>query len=113
MDFYDLMDRALNYIVGTVLAYAVLIGAVLLVNDPDKIPYLQAAVWTSGFLFPGLAIEAEKPSTSWLALATGLLLPGLAWSSQSIGPEPLIVAVGIAAAWVAVACFQLCRIARR
>jgi len=113
LDLYEVMDRALIYVLGTVLAYAVLIGAIFLVNDPGRIPYLQAAICTSGFLFAGLAMEAEKASTAWLALATGLLLPALAWSSRSIGPEPLIIAAGVIAAWSAVAFFQFDRIARR
>jgi len=113
LNFYYFVDQSLKVITGAVTAFAVIIGTVLAINEPGLVLYVQVTVCTAGLVFFGLATEAEKVSTSWLCLATGLALPALAYLSQNMGPEWLIVAAGLVAAWIAAAFCQSVRIARR
>jgi hypothetical protein len=96
-----LVSRA---ILALVSALALITGAAWLVTAPDLVVYLQAALWTSGFLFFGLALESEK-ATVGLSLATGFALPLLSWLSSKVAVEFSIVAVALVAAWVAAAIF--------
>jgi hypothetical protein len=85
-------------------ALALITGAAWLVTVPDLVVYLQAALWTSGFLFFGLALESEK-TTIGLSLATGFALPLLAWLSSKVAVEFSIVGVALVAVWVAAAIY--------
>ncbi len=85
-------------------ALALIVGAAWLVTMPDLVVYLQAALWTSGFLFFGLALDSEK-ATIGLSLATGFALPLLAVWSDKVAIEIAIVAVALVAAWIAAAIF--------
>jgi hypothetical protein len=82
-------------------ALALIVGAALLVSMPDLVVYLQAALWASGFVFFGLALDSEKPTLGLLNLATGIAVMALALLSSIFAIELLIVAVTIVAAWVA------------
>lgn len=83
-------------------ALALIVGAAWLVGQPHLVVYLQAALWASGFVFFGLALDSEK-STIGLSIATGFALPALALLSAKFAPELLIVAATIIAAWIATA----------
>lgn len=96
-----LVSRA---ILALVSALALITGAAWLVTVPDLVVYLQAALWTSGFLFFGLALESEK-ATIGLSLATGFALPLLSWLSSKVAVEFSILAVALVAAWVAAAIY--------
>ena len=84
-------------------ALALIVGAALLVSMPDLVVYLQAALWASGFVFFGLALDSEKATLGLLNLATGIAVMALALLSSYFAVELLIVAVTIVAAWVATA----------
>jgi len=86
-------------------ALALIVGAAWLVTMPDLVVYLQAALWTSGFLFFGLALDSEKTTISGLSLATGFALPLLAVWSDRVAIEVAVVAVALVAAWIAAAIF--------
>jgi len=113
LDLFHFMDRALSYLASALTIFTVVIGVAWLIRDPAIIPYVQAAVGTSGLLFLGLAIEAEKTATAWFFLATGITLPILAFMSDQLAPELLVVAGFLIAAWLGVAVSQLSRTARR
>jgi len=85
-------------------ALALIVGAAWLITIPDLVVYLQAALWTSGFLFFGLALDSEK-ATIGLSLATGFALPLLAVWSDKVAIEIALVAVTLVAAWIAAAIF--------
>jgi hypothetical protein len=83
-------------------ALALIVGAAWLLSVPDLVVYLQAALWASGFVFFGLALDSEK-ATLGLSIATGFAVMALALLSSIFAVELLIVAVTIIAAWVATA----------
>ena len=83
-------------------ALAIVIGSAWLITTPDLMVYLQATLWTSGFVFLGLAIDSEKP-VILASLATGIALPALAYLSSTVAAELAIVAAALVAGWVAVA----------
>jgi hypothetical protein len=85
-------------------ALALIVGAAWLITMPDLVVYLQAALWTSGFLFFGLALDSEKAAIG-LCLATGFALPLLAVWSDKVAIEIALVAVALVAAWIAAAIF--------
>jgi len=87
-------------IVAVVPAVAVTVSAAWLVAMPDLVIYLQAALWTSGLVFFGLALDSEK-ATMGFSLATGFALPVLALLSLNVAVEFSIVGVALVAAWIA------------
>jgi hypothetical protein len=84
-------------------ALAIVVGAAWLVTLPNAVLYLQVLTWASGFVFLGLAVEAESAELSILNLATGIALPVLALLSSRFAIELTIVAAALVAAWVAAA----------
>ena len=86
-------------------ALAIVIGSAWLISAPDLMVYLQATLWTSGFVFFGLAIESKKP-VILASLATGIALPALAVLSSKVAAEFAVVAAVLVAAWIAVAIFR-------
>lgn len=87
-------------IVALVPAMAITVSAAWLVTMPDLVIYLQAALWTSGLVFFGLALDSEK-TTIGFGLATGFALPVLALLSLNIAVEFSIAGVALVAAWIA------------
>ena len=84
-------------------AVAISLGATWLVTLPEHVVFLQAALGAAGFVFFGLALEAESVESSILNLATGIALPVLALLSSQVAIEFAIVAATLVAAWVAAA----------
>jgi len=99
------LQLAARAFIAIVPALAIVVGAAWLVMQPDLVIYLQAALWTSGLVFLGLAIDSQKP-TIFAGLATGIALPVLAWLSSTVAMELAIVAAAIVAVWVAAAIFR-------
>ena len=91
--------------VALVPALAIVTGAAWLITIPDLAVYLQATLWTAGFVFFGLALESEK-TAFFLSLATGFALPLLAWLSSRVAIEFAIVAAALLAAWLAAAIWR-------
>jgi len=89
-------------IIALIPALALNVGAAWLVTMPDLVVYLQAALWTSGLVFFGLALESEK-ATIGLSLATGFALPLLALLSSKVAVEISIIAVALVAVWISAA----------
>lgn len=96
-----LMSLASRALLALVPALAIVVGAAWLITLPDMALFLQASIWAGGFVFLGLAIEAETAELSILNLATGIALPVLALLSSNVGLELVIVAATLVAAWVA------------
>lgn len=99
------LSAAAKSFLALVPALAIVTGAAWLVSGADLAIYLQAALWTSGFVFFGLAIESEKPAAI-PAVASGFALPALAWLSSSVAIEFAIVGAAVVAAWIAAAIFR-------
>jgi hypothetical protein len=103
------LNRALHLatkaFLALVPALAILVGAAWLITVPDLVVYLQAALWASGFVFMGLAIDSEK-TASGLSLATGMALPVLAVLSSRVSVEIAIIAAALVAIWVAAAIWR-------
>ena len=97
-----ILHLAAKGFVALVPALAIVVGAAWVITDPSLELFLQATIWTSGFVFLGLALESEG-ATAGLALATGLMLPILALLSESVAGEFTIVAAALIAAWIAAA----------
>jgi len=96
-----LLCLASRALLALVPALATIVGATWLVTLPDSALYLQALVWTGGFVFLGLALQSESADAAILALATGVTLPVLALLSSRFGVDLLIVAATLIAAWIA------------
>jgi len=91
--------------VAMVPALAIVTAAAWLITIPEWIVYLQATLWTLGFVFLGLAIDSEK--TGMVSnLAIGIALPALALLSSRVAPEFAIVAAALVAVSVGVAIFR-------
>jgi hypothetical protein len=86
-------------------ALAIVVGAAWLVTVPDLVVYLQAALWTSGFVFMGLALDVDKRG-SGLSLLTGIALPVLTLLSSRVAVEIAIIATALVAAWIAAAIWR-------
>jgi len=80
---------------------AIVIGAFEIIMKPGLEIILQAGLFTSGFLFLALAVDAEKASTGWLLAATGIMLPVLARLSTDGSLVFTFAAVFLIALWVA------------
>ena len=101
----QVLSLATKAFMALVPAFAIIVGSAWLITLADLVIYLQVTLWTSGFVFLGLAIESEKPFVL-PALATGIALPVLASMSSQIAVEWAIVAAALVAGWVAVAIFR-------
>lgn len=106
LDSASKLNRALhlagNGFVALVPALAIIVGAAWAITVPSLELFLQATIWTSSFVFFGLALDSQK-ATIGLALASGVALLSLAWLSSSVASEFIIVAAALVAAWVAAA----------
>jgi len=110
---YQFMDRVTRYLASALTAVGVITAAVWLINQPSMLLYLQVTVWTAGLVFLGVALEAQKLATTWVAVATGIALPVLAYLSKNQAPELLIVAASLVAGWLCFAVYQFGLTARR
>ena len=99
------LSLATKAFLALVPALAIVVAAAWLITAPGLVVYLQAALWASGFVFLGLAIDSEKPVPS-LSLATGIVLPVLAVLSSRVAVEIAIVAAVLVAAWIAAAIWR-------
>ena len=100
-----ILHLAAKGFIALVPALAIMVGAAWAVTVPSLELFLQATIWTSSFVFFGLALDSQK-ATIGLALASGLALLSLAWLSSSVASEFIIVAAALIAAWVAAAILQ-------
>jgi hypothetical protein len=92
--------------VAVVPALAILTGAAWLITAPELTVYLQAVLWTAGFVFLGLAIDSERGWVSIASLVMAVTLPTLALLSSSIAVELAMIAAALVAVWVAVVIFR-------
>jgi hypothetical protein len=103
------LNRSLSVAAGLFLAavpaLAIVVGSAWLVSAPELVILLQAALWSGGFLFFGLALDAPKAHVMPL-LASGFALPTLALMSANVALELAIVAASIVALWVAIGIYQ-------
>jgi hypothetical protein len=96
---------ASDLFIAAVPALAIVVAAAWLASDPALAVFLQAALWASGFLFFGLAIDARSSHVIPL-LASGFALPVLALLSRNGTLELAIVAAAIIASWVGFAIYR-------
>ena len=86
-------------------ATGIVLCAAWMAQSPGLLVFLQTALWTSSFVFVGLAIDLQKPSNG-LGLASGVLLFILTDLSADMAPEFAIAAAAVIAAWLAVAVWR-------
>ena len=96
------LDLATRTFLTAVPVLALIVCATWMVFTPGLLLFLQAALWTSSFVFLGLAIDTRKPLNG-LSLASGVVLPVLADLSAQVAPEFAIAAAVIVAAWIGLA----------
>jgi hypothetical protein len=87
-------------------ALAIPVGSAWLVDLPGAAVHLQALLGAGGFVFLALAVDAARPQTALLQLATGVTLPLLAWLSSREAVEIALVAAALVALWVTAAVWQ-------
>jgi len=100
-----LLHMATKAFLALVPAAAIVVGSAWLITVPDLAVFLQATLWTSGFVFLGLAIDTEKP-VNGLSLATGIALPVLAVMSSRVSVEIALLAAALVAIWIAAAIWR-------
>lgn len=83
-------------------ALAVVVLATLAASSPELALFLQVGLWTGGFLFYALAMDAEKIVFAALLVGSGLALQALAWMSGHLGPELAVAGAGVVATWIAI-----------
>jgi len=98
-----LTRHAARALAALAAAAALVVLATWVVMQPHLVPYLQALLWSLGFVFAALAVEADTAETALLQLATAIALPLLALVSSRVAPEVAIVAATLVAAWVVAA----------
>lgn len=103
---YNLLCHAARGALSALPGMALVITAAWISAHPAWVIYLQAAVFTSGFVFLGLALEARTAGLALTSLLTGLALFGLPLSSRVYGTEWLILASAVIAAWLSAALFS-------
>jgi len=98
---HEFLHMASKAFLALVPALATIVGATWLVTQPDLALYLQALIWSFGFVFLGLALQSESAEGAILGLATGIAMLALALLSSRFGVDLLIVAATLVAAWIA------------
>jgi len=94
------LGAAPRALLAAIPAMALLVGSAWMVDSAVLAPYLQALLWSAGFIFLALAIEAEGPGRALLLAATGIVLPALAWLGSRVSGEFSLVASALVAAWL-------------
>lgn len=102
----NLLALATQAFLAVVPAVGIVIGAAWLAMQAEMAVYLQALLWTSGFVFLGLALEAERAGTAVRMLLTGMALPVLALMSDRFAIEIAVIAATLVALWVAAGIFS-------
>jgi len=97
-----ILHLAAKGFVALVPALAIVVGAAWAITDPGLELFLQATLWTSGFIFLALALESDG-AVVWLSLATAIVLPALTLLGDRVASEFTIIAAALVAAWVAAA----------
>jgi hypothetical protein len=92
--------------VALIPALAIVVAATLAVANPDLAIYLQATLWTGGFLFMALAMESDSPLGAIVHFGIGMALPVLTLLSAQVAAELAVAAATLVAAWLAVAIFR-------
>ena len=83
--------------------FALLSALATAIAEPALSVYLPAITWAASFVFFAIAVDAHKPSTSLMALASGIIVMLTAVSSHRLGPEIIILAAVLTSAWLTTA----------
>lgn len=92
--------------IALIPALSLVVAAALAVASPDLAIYLQAALWTGGFLFIALAMEADSPLGAIVNFGIGIAMPVLSLLSAQVAAELAVAGAALVAAWLAVAIFR-------
>ena len=80
--------------------FALLTASATAIAEPALVVYLQAITWAASFVFFAIAVDAQKSSTSLMALTSGIIVLLTAVSSLRLGPEIIILAAVLTSAWL-------------
>lgn len=94
-------------ILADVPAVAIIVAAAWAIDGEQSATILQAMLWTAGFIFLALAVEAAQSKHSIGLLLTGLALPAIALLSSRVAVEFAVVGATLVAAWVVAALLRL------
>ena len=98
--------RGSKMLAALAAGFALLTASVTAVAEPALVVYLQAITWAASFVFFAIAVDAQKASTSLMAMASGIIVLLMAVTSQSLGPEIIILAAVLTSAWLTTAIMQ-------
>ena len=83
--------------------FALLTASATAIAEPTLAVYLQATTWAASFVYFAIAVDAQKSSTSLMALTSGIIVMLTAVFSQRLGPEIIMLAAVLTSAWLTTA----------
>lgn len=95
--------RGSKTLIALAAGFALLTASATAIAEPALAVYLQAITWAASFMFFAIAMDAQKSSTSLLAMASGIIVLLTVVSSHRLGPEIIILAAVLTSAWLTTA----------
>jgi len=97
------LHRGTKVLTALAAGFALPAATATAIAEPGLAVYLQAITWAASFVFFAIAMEAQKSSTSLMALATGIIVLLTAVSSHRLGPGIIILGALLISAWLTTA----------
>ena len=97
------LQRGLKVLTALAAGFALLTASATAIAEPALAVYLQAITWAASFMFFAIAMDAQKSSTSLMAMASGIIVLLTVVSSHRLGPEIIILAAMLTSAWLTTA----------
>jgi len=95
--------RGSKTLIALAAGFALLTASATAIAEPALAVYLQAITWAASFMFFAIAMDAQKSSTSLMAMASGIIVLLTVVSSHRLGPEIIILAAMLTSAWLTTA----------
>lgn len=95
--------RGSKVLTALVAGFALLTASATAIAEPALAVYLQAITWAASFVFFAIAVDAQKSSTSLMALASGIIVLLTAVSSHRLGSGIIILPAVLTSAWLTTA----------
>ena len=95
--------RGSKALTALVAGFALLTASATAIAEPALAVYLQAITWAASFVFFAIAVDAQKSSTSLMALASGIIVLLTAVSSHRLGSGIIILPAVLTSGWLTTA----------
>ena len=95
--------RGSKTLIALAAGFALLTASATAIAEPALAVYLQAITWAASFMFFAIAMDAQKSSTSLMAMASGIIVLLTVVSSHRLVPEIIILAEMLTSAWLTTA----------